>query len=370
MVRTVRVALGKRSYPIYIGANLLSSLGSLFRRHRLPKTVVIITDSTVGPLYLKRVRRSLSSSGFAVHALIIPPGEKQKSLGRADLLYAELLRRRIERRSTIVALGGGVIGDLAGFIASTYQRGIYLVQVPTTLLAQVDSSVGGKVGVNHALGKNMVGAFYQPSFVAADVTTLKTLPPREIVCGLGEVLKYGVIMDRNFFLYVEQNIGRILSKETRILARVVAECCRKKAYVVSRDELEENLRAILNFGHTVGHALEHAGNYRTLKHGEAILLGMVAETFMAHRLGFVSSTDAGRLENAVLRVSIPRLSQKFFSPRLLETMRIDKKVSGGEIRLVLPTSVGKVMLPLPVPEKKIIEALSYLEGFVSSLPKS
>ena len=364
MARTVRVSLGKRSYPIYIGANMLSFLGSLFQRHRLPKSVVIITDKNVGALYLKTDSRSLTASGFNVRSLVVPAGEEQKSLRRADVLYADLLRWRIERQSTIVALGGGVIGDLAGFIASTYQRGVNFVQVPTTLLAQVDSSVGGKVGVNHMLGKNMVGAFYQPAFVAADIGTLQSLSRREIVCGLGEVLKYGVIMDRNFFAYVEENIGRILSKDAVVLGRIVENCCRKKAYVVSRDERENNLRAILNFGHTIGHALEHAGKYRLLKHGEAIFLGMVAEAFIAHRLGFISASDAGRLESAVLRVPLPPLPHTVFSSTLLAAMRIDKKVAQGKIRLVLPKAIGRVTLPVPVDEKRIVEALSYLEGFV------
>ena len=197
--KTVRVPLGKRSYPIYLGTSILPSIGSLFQRHRMPKTAVIITDRNVARLYLRRVKESLAASGFIVRSIIIPAGEGQKNLHRANAIYSDLLRWNIERQSTIVALGGGVVGDLAGFIASTYQRGVRFVQVPTTLLAQVDSSVGGKVGVNHALGKNMVGTFYQPDFVAADIETLQTLPRREIVCGLGEVLKYGIIMDRKFF---------------------------------------------------------------------------------------------------------------------------------------------------------------------------
>ncbi len=198
-VRTIRVPLGKRSYPIYLGASIHASLGSLFRRNKLPEKAVIITDKNVASLYLNPVQKSLAAAGIAVRTVVIPAGEQEKNLRRADALYSQLLRWKIERQATIVALGGGVVGDLAGFIASTYQRGIHLVQVPTTLLAQVDSSVGGKVGVNHALGKNMVGTFYQPDFVAADVDSLRTLPRREIVCGLGEVLKYGVIIDRHFF---------------------------------------------------------------------------------------------------------------------------------------------------------------------------
>jgi len=367
-LRTVRVPLGSRSYPIYIGTDLLSSVGSFFRRHRMPKSTILITDSHVAERYLPRVERSLASSGFNVHSIVIPPGEGQKSLARADAIYSRLLRWKAERESTIVALGGGVIGDLAGFIASTYQRGVRFVQLPTTLLAQVDSSVGGKVGINHPLGKNMVGAFYQPAFVAADIATLGTLPSREIVCGLGEVVKYGIIMDKKFFSYAVKNIEPALSKNEKVLARLVAECCRMKAYVVEHDEREKNLRAILNFGHTIGHALEHAGGYRLLKHGEAILLGMVAETFAALQLGLISRSEAGKIENAILSVPLPRAAGlKFSAPSLLATMRVDKKVSGGKIRMVLPEKVGKVTLPVAVDEKTILASLSYLTGFLASL---
>jgi len=366
-VKTIRVPLGSRSYPIYIGENMTSGIGSIFRRHALPRPVVIVTDKNVAPLYLKGVERSLVRSGFAVRSIVLPAGEKQKNLLRAEAVYTELLRGRIERRSTIAALGGGVVGDLAGFIAATYQRGVHFVQLPTTLLAQVDSSVGGKVGVNHALGKNMIGAFYQPDFVVADVATLRTLPQREIVCGLGEVVKYGIIMNKKFFAYTQRHMAGLLKMDDKALIHAVAECCRMKAFVVSKDEYEQNLRAILNFGHTVGHALEHAGKFRALKHGEAILLGMAAETFIALRLGLISASDAGRIENAILSVPLPSIHNLNVSPRkLLEAMRVDKKVEGAKIRLVLPTSIGKVRLPQAVPEQAILEGLSYLQGFLSS----
>ncbi|HTY12153.1 MAG TPA: 3-dehydroquinate synthase [Bacteroidota bacterium] len=367
-VRTIRVPLGNRSYPIYIGPHVISSVGSLFKRHRMPKTAVIITDSRVAKLYLRQVERGLTSSGFSVRSVVIPPGEAQKSLQRADAIYSKLLRWKVERQSSVVALGGGVVGDLAGFVASTYQRGVQLVQMPTTLLAQVDSSVGGKVGINHPLGKNMVGSFYQPAFVAADISTLDTLPTREIVCGLGEVVKYGMIMDEKFFSYAVKNIDAALSKNEHVLEHLVAECCRMKAYVVSHDERERNLRAILNFGHTIGHALEHAGGYRLLKHGEAVLLGMVAETFAALQLGCITRSEAGKIESAILSIPLPQKARmKFSAPSLLATMRVDKKVSDGKIRLVLPEKVGKVTLPVAVGEKTILASLSYLSGFLTSL---
>ena len=364
---TVRVNLGTRSYPIYLGPGVLSSLGSFFRAHDMPKSVVVITDSNVASIYLKRVQDSLRRSGFTVKSITIPAGEAQKNLRRAEEIFSSLLRWRVERRSTIVALGGGVVGDLAGFIAATYQRGVRFVQIPTTLLAQVDSSVGGKVGVNHARGKNMVGAFYQPDFVVADISTLATLPDREMVCGLGEVVKYGIIMNRNFFSYVARHIGGILSRQKSVLTRIVGECCRMKASVVSRDEREENVRAILNFGHTVGHALESGGKYKALKHGEAILLGMIAETFAALRLGTISRKEASRIEAMVLSVPLPRTIGFTLVPsRLLASMRIDKKVAEGRIRLVLPSRVGRVALPVAVNERIILESLSYLEGFLLS----
>ncbi|HTX17420.1 MAG TPA: 3-dehydroquinate synthase [Bacteroidota bacterium] len=366
--QVIRVPLGERTYPIYIGTKLLSGVGDLFHEHRLPPTAVVITDSRVATLYLGIVERSLVRSGFTVHSIVIPPGEKQKSLERANDIYTELLRKRIERRSTIVALGGGVVGDLSGFIAATYQRGVGFVQIPTTLLAQVDSSVGGKVGVNHPLGKNMVGAFYQPNLVVADVSTLQTLPEREIVCGLGEVVKYGAIMDRKFFGYSGRNLRALFAKDPAALKRVVSECCRMKAYVVSKDERESGFRAILNFGHTIGHALEKAGGYRRLKHGEAILLGMAAESFIALQSGLLKAADAALIEETILSVPLPRLKDLPASPaRLIDAMRVDKKVAGSKIRFVLPTSVGRVLLPQPVETERILEGLGYLRGFIAAL---
>lgn len=366
--QVIRVPLGERTYPIYIGTKLLSGVGDLFHEHRLPPTAVVITDSRVATLYLGIVERSLVRSGFTVHSIVIPPGEKQKSLERANDIYTELLRKRIERRSTIVALGGGVVGDLSGFIAATYQRGVGFVQIPTTLLAQVDSSVGGKVGVNHPLGKNMVGAFYQPNLVVADVSTLQTLPEREIVCGLGEVVKYGAIMDRKFFGYSGRNLRALFAKDPAALKRVVSECCRMKAYVVSKDERESGFRAILNFGHTIGHALEKAGGYRRLKHGEAILLGMAAESFIALQSGLLKAADAALIEETILSVPLPRLKDLPASPaRLIDAMRLDKKVAGSKIRFVLPTSVGRVLLPQPVETERILEGLGYLRGFIAAL---
>lgn len=367
-IKTIAVALGKRSYPIYIGAGVRGMAGKFLKRLRLPQHIVIITDSLVARLYLDDVRQSLEEAGFSVFLIVIPQGESQKSLHRADAIYAELLRNRIGRKTTIIALGGGVVGDLAGFVAATFQRGVNFVQMPTTLLAQVDSSVGGKVGINHALGKNMIGAFYQPLCVIADTETLQTLPERERVCGLGEVIKYGIILDKKFFEHVQKNLADIIAMEPASVSHVIARCCELKASVVSQDEKEEHLRAILNFGHTVGHALEHEGHFRALKHGEAILLGMIAETFLAHQLKMISDADAQRIEEAIAAVPLPRSFGFAFSPKkLIQTMRSDKKSLGGSIRFVLPKKIGNVTLPIPVSEEMIAPALLALKKFVVNL---
>jgi 3-dehydroquinate synthase len=275
-----------------------------------------------------------------------------------------LLRWNIERNSTIVALGGGVVGDLAGFIAATYQRGIGFIQIPTTLLAQVDSSVGGKVGINHPLAKNMIGAFYQPQFVLADTSVLKTLPKRELICGMGEAVKYGVILDKKFFSFIEQNLNHALLGEHTIVSHIIRRSCELKAYVVSRDEKEQNLRAILNFGHTIGHALEQAGKLSSLKHGEAILYGMIAETNIAFESGMISFADQERLERLIRHIPIPSLSSlRLKNAKLIETMRNDKKVKDGSIRMNLPYKIGKISLPMNVDEQLIDRAIDYVKLF-------
>jgi 3-dehydroquinate synthase len=359
---TVIVDLDERSYAIQIGSNLLDSFGTAYAAHKLPSTAVVITDKNVAPLYAARIVRSLKKAGCRVHTIVIPPGERQKSFKRAEAVFAELLSLRIERNASIVAVGGGVVGDLAGFIAATYQRGIHFVQVPTTLLAQVDSSVGGKVAINHRLGKNMIGAFYQPDFVMADVAALATLPQREIVCGLGEVLKYGIIMNEPFYANVALRQKDILDCRADVMARVVAECCRMKAEIVSDDERELGRRAILNFGHTIGHALEKAGGYRTLKHGEGVLLGMLGEAYAAKKLGLLSEKEFETMEGDMMEIPLPRLDRfPFGFDGLYESMRIDKKAKDGQVRLVLPDSIGHVLLPRPVEKKLLRESVTYLK---------
>lgn len=366
MKPSLHVSLGERTYPIYIGAGLLKNTGIVFKKHRLASPVVIITDTHITALYRSMVERSLQKEGFTVRTIVVPSGEQQKSLRRSETIYTQLLKWNIDRSATIAALGGGVIGDLAGFIAATYQRGINFVQLPTSLLAQVDSSVGGKVGINHPRAKNMIGAFYQPKFVLADIATLKTLPQREIVCGLGEVIKYGIILDRTFFDFTKKHFAHALNGDANVLQRIVKRSCELKAEVVSRDERESNLRAILNFGHTVGHALEHAGSYIRLKHGEAIAYGMVAETYIARAMSLISAKEQRLIEELISALPLPKLSTlRFSASSLTETMKVDKKSSGGVIRMVLPRRIGEVTLPLPVPHTIIRNSIEYLKEYAS-----
>lgn len=358
----VKVPLGNRSYPIYIGSDLLKNIGSFCVKHKISRTIVLITDENVSRYYLSGVVKSLEQKKFKVHTIVLPPGEKQKSIQSAEKIYTKLLEWNIERSSTIVALGGGVVGDLAGFIAATYQRGIEFIQIPTTLLAQVDSSVGGKVGINHPLAKNMIGAFYHPKFVLADTNVLQTLPKRELICGMGEVVKYGVILDEKFFSFIEKNFSKALSGNKKILSHIIRRSCELKAYVVSRDEKEQNLRAILNFGHTIGHALERAGKFSSLKHGEAVLYGMIAETAIAFVSGMISIADKERLERLIQQVPIPSLSSlRLHKTDLLETMKKDKKVKDSSIRMTLPFTIGKISLPMNVDEKLIVRAIDYVK---------
>jgi 3-dehydroquinate synthase len=361
---TIHVELSDRRYPILIGAGILDSIGAAYLYHGLSATAVIITDTHIEHTYAARVQRSLKRAGCDVFTIVIPPGEKQKSFSRAEAIFAELLRRRVERSATIVAVGGGVVGDLAGFIAATYQRGVHFVQVPTTLLAQVDSSVGGKVAINHALGKNMIGAFYQPDFVFADVETLATLPQREIICGLGEVIKYGIIMNSDFYYAVALWHEKILERTTSTLQSIVASCCSMKAEVVAGDEREQGRRAILNFGHTIGHALEKAGGYRKLKHGEGVILGMLAESWIAVQLGLLPQHSFEMLQNDIADIPLPSMKAfPFAFDELYTTMLIDKKAKAGEVRMVLPTEIGTVNLPQPVDKKLVRGAIAFLQKY-------
>ena len=305
IMETVRVELGERSYDIEIGTGTLGGLGAKMKALGLSGRVGVVTNETVGPLYAGAVLESLTGAGFAPLLLEIPDGEEYKSLAWAWHLYDRLLSARFDRKCALVALGGGVIGDLTGFVAATYMRGIPFVQVPTTLLSQVDSSVGGKTGVNHPLGKNMIGAFYQPRYVLADVATLNTLPQEEFLSGMAEVVKYGVIYDPAFFEFIETSREAILNKDPDTLCRMIKRSCEIKADVVGKDERESGLRAILNFGHTAGHAVESLTSYTGYRHGEAVAIGMVVAARLAHKSGLCGREVEARVESLLSAIGLP-----------------------------------------------------------------
>jgi 3-dehydroquinate synthase len=343
-MRIVKVPLGNRSYVIQVGNHLLATLGRECKKLNLGSRCAVITDSQVVKHHGKAALQALKAAGFDPVLITVPAGEKSKRLAVVEQCHDQLAAHRLERKSFIVALGGGVVGDLAGFVAATYLRGIPFVQAPTTLLAQVDSSVGGKTGVNLKAGKNLVGAFYQPRLVLCDLDTLKTLPEREYVSGLAEVIKYGIIYDARLFGQIEKNAGRLLKRDSRALAEVVAQCCQIKADVVGQDETESGLRAILNYGHTVGHGIENSSGYGTYLHGEAISLGQAAAARLSRDLLGFSAVEVDRIEKLLLQVGLPvRIKlNPAGRKKIFTAMKLDKKVSGGEIKFVLAKKIGRV----------------------------
>lgn len=359
-MRIVKVPLGRRSYQIHIGAGLLKQLGKECARLKLGRRCAIISDRNVAPLYAKRAARSLEQAGFTSFLLTVPAGETAKRLKTVHICYDQLAKHRLERHSFIVALGGGVVGDLAGFVAATYLRGIPFVQVPTTLLAQVDSSVGGKVGVNLKAGKNLVGAFYQPRLVVCDLTTLESLPVREYRSGLAEVIKYGIIRDQVLFRRLERDMQKLLRRDPKTLAEIIARCCQIKAEVVGTDEAEGGLRAILNFGHTIGHALEAISDYGKYLHGEAISIGQVAAARLSSNLLDLPDIDVDRVAELLVRAGLPTELNlpAIQKPRLLRAMALDKKVRDGEIKFVLARRIGEVAIGQRVPNDALRKLLS------------
>jgi 3-dehydroquinate synthase len=359
-MRTVHVPLGSRSYPIFIGGKILADLGRHCAELQLGRRCAIISDKNVAPLYAAKAAASLRQAGFEPLLATIPAGETSKSLKTFQSCCDLLAGHRLERKSFIVALGGGVVGDLAGFVAAAYLRGIPFVQAPTTLLAQVDSSVGGKVGVNLAAGKNLVGAFHQPRLVLCDLATLRTLPPREFRAGLAEVIKYGIIYDAALFARLERDLPRLLRRDGEILAEVVARCCEIKADVVRQDETETGLRAILNFGHTIGHAIETTAGYGQFLHGEAISIGQVAAAKLSVLAAGLSADEAARVEKLFVRAGLP-VAVKLSARRqtaLIEAMRLDKKVNDGQLRFVLARRIGQVEPGHKIPPEWIGEVLA------------
>ncbi|MFI5394751.1 MAG: 3-dehydroquinate synthase [Candidatus Binatia bacterium] len=339
---TVTVELGDRSYPVIIGSHVVEELGARLATQFGGGPVAVVTNPTVGNLYLSRIETSLRQAGFDVVNVEIPDGEEHKNLTWLAFIYDRLLAARLERSSPIVALGGGVIGDLAGFAAATFLRGVPFVQVPTTLLAQVDSSVGGKTGVNHPAGKNLIGAFYQPGLVLIDIGTLKTLPRRELVAGLAEVIKYGVILDAELFALIEKEIDRVLALDEELLRYVVRCCCQLKAMVVHRDERESDYRAILNFGHTVGHALEVLTGYQRYLHGEAVAIGMAFAAKFSSARGYCTKETTQRIGELLKRAGLPvEMPPGVTEQQLASAIKGDKKVASGKVKFVCIEDLGR-----------------------------
>jgi 3-dehydroquinate synthase len=354
-MQRVKVELGARSYEILIGRDLVAELGQRCRKLGLGARCAIITDENVAPHYGNETVRSLEAADFLPTMVTLPAGEKTKSLKYVGDCYDALSKHRLERKSFIVALGGGVIGDLAGFVAASYLRGISFVQVPTTLLAQVDSSVGGKVGINLKAGKNLVGSFYQPKLVVCDLATLDTLPTRELSAGMAEVIKYGIIYDAAFFRGLERQMEIAMRRDPTVLAKIIARCCEIKAEVVSQDETETSVRAILNFGHTIGHALEAISGYGKYLHGEAISIGQVLAARLSERVSGFAAGETERIRNLLTRANLPT-TVKFSAgqrAKLLAAMKMDKKVSAGEIKFVLAREIGKVEYGMKVAEADV-----------------
>ena len=345
----LNVELGERSYPIAIGPNLLGD-GALLNRHIDGGKAAIVTNTTVAPLYLERVAGALRAQGREVVEIVLPDGEEYKNWESLNLVYDALLQNRCDRKTTLVALGGGVIGDLTGFAASSYMRGVPFVQLPTTLLSQVDSSVGGKTGINHPLGKNMIGAFYQPRAVIADTATLDTLPPRELSAGLAEVIKHGAILDADYFAWIEQNIGKLVAREPQAMAYAIARSCEIKAEVVRKDEREGGLRAVLNFGHTFGHAIESGLGYGNWLHGEAVGCGMVMAADLSARLGLVDAATVERVRALVAAAGLPTVAPDLGAERWIELMSVDKKNEGGAIKFILLKPLGSPSITTAPPE--------------------
>lgn len=341
---SVPMALGDRSYDITIQPGLLGELGRYLIGLGAKGTVGVVTDTTVGRLYAARVGRTLRQAGLRVHVITVPSGERAKTIGWWSKILDRLVTARLERNSFLLALGGGVVGDLTGFAAASYLRGIPFVQVPTTVIAQVDSSVGGKTGVNHARGKNLIGAFYQPRAVLIDPTTLRTLPHRERIGGLAEVIKYGVIADEQFFSFLESEMKRVVDMDEEAIRRIIQRSCEIKAEVVAADEREGDRRRILNYGHTVGHALETLGRYRRLIHGEAVAIGMVQEASLSAALGYCGPDVPARIQALVAEAGLPHALPRWTARQIWNAMQHDKKVVQGMVHGVWPEQIGAVRI--------------------------
>lgn len=350
------VALDERSYPIFIGTNLLSNI-ALFAPYIHGRQVCIVTNESIAPLYLESLKNTLSA--YQVDVVILPDGESFKNLETLNLIFSGLLTAKHNRTTTLIALGGGVVGDMTGFAAACYQRGVNFIQIPTTLLSMVDSSVGGKTGVNHAMGKNMIGAFYQPQAVIADIGLLKSLPDRELSAGLAEVIKYGLISDYDFFVWLEHNIDKVMARDEGALSYVVQRSCQNKADVVSQDEHEGGIRAILNLGHTFGHAIETAQGYGNWLHGEAVAAGTVMAADLSMRRGALTQAELDRITEIFTKFNLPIKAPSDMSPeQFMSLMGVDKKVLDGKLRLVLLESMGKAVVTSEIDTEQLLQTFS------------
>ena len=356
-MQTLNVDLGSRGYPIHIGPGLLSQ-ADLLLPHLAQPRVVVVTNTVVAPLYLERLTATLQSAGVAVIPVILPDGEAHKNWETLNRIFDALLTYRAERKTTLIALGGGVIGDLTGFAAASYQRGVPFIQVPTTLLSQVDSSVGGKTGINHPLGKNMIGAFYQPQVVLADIDTLNTLPDRELSAGLAEVIKYGLIGDLPFLEWLENNMSKLRARDPQALQYAIARSCQNKADVVAADEREAGVRAHLNLGHTFGHAIETGMGYGNWLHGEAIGAGMVMAADASQRMGWLSEADVARTRALIRAAGLPVVAPDLGVEAYLNFMGHDKKVESGKMRFVLLKKLGEATVTGDLPPAALKDTLA------------
>ena len=357
-MKEIFVNLGADSYNITIDKGILNQVGTLISKVITPRKAIIVTDKIVEPLYGKIVLDSLSECKFDVKLVSLALGEEQKTVAKVEELYEHLFDHEMDRKSLLVALGGGVLGDLAGFAAATFMRGIPFVQIPTTLLAQVDSSVGGKVAVNHPRGKNMIGCFYQPKAVIIDTDTLRTLPKGEITAGMVEVMKYGMIKEAGFFEYVDKHLAEILSLDSDALEEVVYNSCKTKAHVVELDETEQGIRAILNYGHTIGHALEALTSYKKYRHGDAVAMGMIYVSKIARSMDLADETVLKRQESLFTRLGLSLKDTELDPHDIISKLYQDKKTIAGKLRFVLPTRIGNVIIDDSVSEQTILNALT------------
>jgi 3-dehydroquinate synthase len=360
IMQTLEVSLGDRSYPIHIGSQLLTQ-ANLILPHLKRKQVAIVSNTTVAPLYMHKLTQPLRAAGVSVIEIVLPDGEAYKNSDTLNLIYDALLKSRCERSTTLIALGGGVIGDLTGYAAATYLRGVPFIQIPTTLLSQVDSSVGGKTGINHPLGKNMIGAFYQPQLVLADIDTLKTLPQRELSAGMAEVIKYGLIRDADFFDWLELNMTKLMNLDSEAISQAIYRSCQNKAEVVAADERETGERALLNLGHTFGHAIENGMGYGVWLHGEAVAAGTMLAAQLSEKLNWLTATEVHRIEAILKAARLPLAPPKFSVEKYLELMQMDKKVADGKIRLVLQQAIGKAIITGDYDQDKLQQTIEAIQ---------